>query len=271
MVSLMLELPSEAYLGEQQQRVEVDTNHRERRRVLLSLAQALEPQWHTLYGRCQQALQGLGRDVSARAIALRSLKNRALHYLMQLPNAEYWTLCRDQFAHAENMSDVFSALIALVHSDFADLADVRRQVLEQFYQRWQGEALVVNQWLSVQAADPSAGALQRVKALVDSPAFDIKNPNKVRSVIGVFAQQNMVNFHAADGAGYEFLADQIVRLNRQNPQIAARLLTPLSKWRRYDEQRQKLMREQLQRIAASDQLSKDVFEVVHKSLADVAE
>ena len=99
------------------------------------------------------------------------------------------------------------------------------------------------------------------------PAFTLKNPNKVRALIGAFANQNLVNFHRADGAGYRFLADQVIVLNKLNPQIASRLLAPLTRWRKYDVSRQGLMKTELERILASGELSSDVYEVVSKSLA----
>jgi len=110
------------------------------------------------------------------------------------------------------------------------------------------------------------GTLQKVKALQVHPAFDGKNPNKIRALIAGFCASNPINFHAEAGAGYEFLADQIIRLNVQNPSIASRLLTPLTKWKKYNTQRQGLMKAQLERILAEPGLSKDVFEVVSKSL-----
>lgn len=268
LVALMLDLPSEAYLGEQQKVVDVDGNHRARRAVQKQLAHALEEKFRVVYGRCRDALVELTDSVSGQAVALRSLKNRALSYLLLLERTDYQTWAQDQFDHGGNMTDVLSAMTGLVHSELTVLAEVKQRVLKDFYAAWQHEPLVVNQWLSVQAADPNPDALARVTALLQSPAFDIRNPNKVRSVIGVFANQNIVHFHAVDGSGYRFLADQVLVLNRQNPQIAARLLAPLTKWRRFDSNRQGLMKTQLARIAGQPQLSKDVYEVVNKSLVE---
>ena len=268
LVALMLDLPSEAYLGEQQKIVDVEGNHRARRAVQRQLAQALEEQLRTVYLRCREALTDLADIVSGQAVALRSLKNRTLSYLMLLERADYPAWALDQFDRGGNMTDVLSAMSCLVHSEIGDIAKEKRRVLDTFYANWQHESLVVNQWLSVQAADPTSGVLPRVQALLQSPAFDIRNPNKVRSVISVFANQNMVHFHSPDGSGYAFLGDQVLLLNRQNPQIAARLLTPLTKWRRFDSGRQVLMKAQLVRIAAEPQLSKDVYEVVNKSLVE---
>ena len=268
LVALMLDLPSEAYLGEQQKVVDVDGNYRARRAVQKQLAQALEEKFRAVYERCRDALVELAESVNGQAVALRSLKNRALSYLMLLDRADYQSWAMEQFDNGGNMTDVLSAMSCLVHSEMATLAQEKQGVLDRFYANWRHESLVVNQWLSVQAANPNPGALSRVTALLQSPAFDIRNPNKVRSLISVFANQNIVHFHALDGSGYAFLADQVLLLNRQNPQIAARLLAPLTKWRRFDSGRQVLMKTQLARIAAEPQLSKDVYEVVNKSLVE---
>jgi aminopeptidase N len=161
------------------------------------------------------------------------------------------------------MTERQAALSLIAHSSFdADAA----AVLEDFYQRYQSETLVVNQWLAVQACDPKPGALARIKALMQHDAFDMRNPNKVRSLISTFCGMNAVNFHEAGGEGYAFLADRIIEMNRLNPQVASRLLTPLTRWRKYDAGRQAQMQAQLRRILDSGELSRDVYEVVSKSL-----
>lgn len=266
MVSLMLALPSEAYMAELADIVDVDAIHRARSALEQTIAQALESSLLSAYQSSAQMLAAL-RGVNAQTIALRSLKNQALHYLMQLDHPDYQTLCQRQFAQDDNMTDVFSALRALVHSPFDSLREARQQALEQFYQNWQDEPLVVNQWLAVQASSPLAETPERVKALLEHPAFDLKNPNKVRSVIGTFAQ-NAIHFHNVNGEGYRFLADHILTLDSLNPQIAARLVGPLSKWRRYDNERQGLIKAQLQRLADKSNLSKEVYEIVSKSLKE---
>ena len=118
----------------------------------------------------------------------------------------------------------------------------------------------------VQASCPVPGTLDHVKSLMKHPAFDIKNPNKVRALVGTFCGQNSVNFHQLDGSGYQFLADQVISLNSLNPQIAARLVIPLTKWRKFPLASQQLMTGELERILAEPDLSADVFEVVSKSL-----
>ncbi|MFM8330395.1 MAG: aminopeptidase N C-terminal domain-containing protein, partial [Candidatus Methylumidiphilus sp.] len=126
--------------------------------------------------------------------------------------------------------------------------------------------LVIDKWFALQAACPLPGTLDTVRSLLAHPAFDLGTPNRVRSVIGAFSQQNPVNFHAQDGAGYRFLADHIIALNAVNPQIASRMVQALTQWRRYDEARQALMRGELERIAATAGISRDVYEVAAKSL-----
>jgi aminopeptidase N len=165
------------------------------------------------------------------------------------------------------MTDVMAALTQLVNSAAKGAQVLKKNVLEDFYQRWQQESLVVNQWLSVQAGCQLPDGLGRVEALLQHPAYDGRNPNKIRSVVSVFCNGNAINFHQPDGAGYKFLADQVLGLNQQNPQIAARLLTPLTKWKKYSEAAQALMKAQLERVLAEPKLSKDVYEVVSKSLA----
>ncbi|MEW8380730.1 MAG: aminopeptidase N C-terminal domain-containing protein, partial [Candidatus Thiodiazotropha taylori] len=134
--------------------------------------------------------------------------------------------------------------------------------------KWQQDPLVMDKWFAVQAGSNLPGTLASVKALMEHPAFSIRNPNKVRSLIGAFCSTNLFAFHAADGSGYEFLTDQVITLDSLNPQIAARLLRIMSRWRRYDESRQQLMRKAFERVLAQVDISKDVFEIASKSVAD---
>lgn len=267
MVALMLELPSETYLTELQADMDIDGVIYARQTVSEILAESLKNELFDVYQHCRLALEGKSQDVSAPAMALRSLKNTVLGYLMLVDNDSFQSVCVKQYENGENMTDVMAGLKNLVHCPFHAMAETKLHVLDRFYRRWQGESLVMNQWFAVQASDPSPGALGRVEALLAHQSYDAKNPNKIRSLIGVFARQNLRHFHAANGGGYRFLANQILGLDAQNPQIAARLVSPLSKWRRLDELRGKLMREQLLRIRDSENLSKDVYEMVNKSLA----
>ena len=202
----------------------------------------------------------------ATGIARRALKNTCLAYLMRTQNTHWLETCQAQFDNADNMTDVSAALRLLVNCAMPEAEKVRESVLASFYSKWQHEALVVDQWFSIQATSSLPGALERVRELMQHEAFSIKNPNKVRALIGAFCGQNALHFHDISGAGYEFLADRIIQLNALNPQIASRLVTPLTRWKKYDNKRQALMRTQLQRISKEKTLSKDVYEVVAKSL-----
>ncbi len=264
MVALMLTLPSENYLSELVDTVDVDGIHKARQWVQKALAEALmEPLKHIYFS----LTDGEAYSPDAESIAKRSLKNAALGYLMLTGATDVHLACTRQCEQGNNMTDVMAALTALVNSEHEALIDDKNRCLSDFYAKWRHESLVVNQWFAVQAACKLPGGLARVQELMQHPAFDIKNPNKVRSVVGTFAGGNPVNFHEVSGAGYRFLAEQICRLDDQNPQLAARLLTPLTKWRKYDATRQPLMREALEQIQQKPDLSKDVYEVVSKSLA----
>ena len=163
------------------------------------------------------------------------------------------------------MTDQLAALRFLMIYSEKHCREEADQALHMFYDQWKHEPLVVDQWFVTQALYPGKESLKRVKALCNHQAFDIKNPNKVRSLIGVFSSQNHVQFHQDGGEGYEFLADSIIQLDQINPQIAARMMTPLTRWKKFDHKRQALMQAQLQRIKETPALSKDVFEVVEKS------
>lgn len=260
MIAKVLMLPSEAYLSELANVIDVDAIHQVRRFAHKTLAQALESEFLTVYQACQSR-EPYSPD--AHSIARRALANLCLGYLIDTGKSEYLEKALTQFEQSDNMTERMAALALVTHSEYSKAAEV---ILEQFYSRWQSEPLVVNQWLQVQATDPKPGTLARVEALMQHQAFNIKNPNKVRSLIAGFCAQNPVNFHLYDGSGYRFLADRILELNTLNPQIASRLLTPLTRWKRYDDHRQALMKEELQRIMDSAQLSRDVYEVVSKSL-----
>ena len=240
----------------------MDTIHHARETVLREIGSSCE----TLL---QDAYHRLAVDEpyapSAAQIAARKLRNTCLEFLCCIDSA-HMHLAEQQFTRATNMTDRLGALrvLALHAPD-----DVSGPAPDPFYGDWHHEALVVNLWFQVQAAVPYGDGLERVRALMSHPDFDLRNPNKVRALVGVFCNQNPVNFHRADGAGYAFLADVVAQLNRSNPQIAARQLTPLTKWRNF-RGREELMRSQLQRLAGLPELSSDVFEVVSKSLQPVA-
>ncbi len=200
----------------------------------------------------------------ARAMAQRSLKNLCLTYVLETGSDAARQLCFSQLEQSANMTDTLAALAALAQYDWPE----RRTWLDRFYQQWQADAQVVDKWFSIQAGSRLPDTLEQVRTLMGHPAFKLTNPNKVRALIGRFCQGNPVRFHDASGAAYRFLGDRILQLDGINPQIAARLVSSLSRWRRYDEPRRALMKAELERIQETPDLSRDVFEIVDKSLSD---
>ena len=192
----------------------------------------------------------------------RRLRNLCLAYLCAEFSDESLALAAAQFATATNMTDRLAALRCLVRFDHAD-ADA---AVEAFYQRWRNDTLVLDNWFAVQASADRADALARVRALETHAAFSLRNPNKVRAVIGAFAAANPRHFHAADGSGYRYLADKIIALDALNPQIAARLSGNFTDWRRHGPASRALMRAQMERILARSGLSDHTAEVIGKSL-----
>ena len=138
--------------------------------------------------------------------------------------------------------------------------------LQSFYQQWQEEALVVDKWFTLQACSGLDDTFSVIQKLMQHPAFELRNPNRVRSLIGAFSQANQLHFHAANGQGYQFLADQVIALNSINPQVASRMVSALTQWQRFDANRQQLMKKALEKIIATSDISKDVYEIVAKSL-----
>ena len=267
MLALMLNLPTEAYLSEVTEVIEVEAIHEARLFARRTLGQVLEEEFLHVYKTINEDLKKQQYSATGEQVAQRSLRNIALSYLMQGGSKFALELTRQQFETADNMTDSSAALSVLVNSTAAHEEGLAEVALQDFYQRWQHEPLVVNLWFQLQSLCVLPGGLGRVHALLESEAFDINNPNKVRAVIGAFGMGNAINFHTAGGSGYTFLADQILTLNKLNPQIASRLVTPLTKWRKYPEARANLMKAQLERLFSEPTLSKDVFEIVSKSLA----
>lgn len=260
MVAKMLVLPSEAYLAELQQPIRVKAIHKARELVKQSLASDLRERFERVYNALPLSKT---YEYTSEAVAIRSLKNTCLSYLMTDPSASAVDTCMQHYENAGNMTDQMAAFSALVHSTAA----VKSDVINEFYLQWQEESLVVDQWFSVQATSPQKDTLERVQKLMAHPAFELTNPNKVRALIGAFCNNNPVNFHREDGKGYEFLADRIIELNRVNPQIASRLAGIMSRWRKFEPTLADQMQNQLRRIMA-EPLSPDVYEIVSKSLTD---
>jgi len=264
MVAEMLSLPGEAYLTEISEVADVDAIHAAREFARQQLANSLSDALWKRYEANREVSKRTAYVAESGHFARRALQNIALSYLMLTGKPDVLAAAIEQFDSADNMTERLTALAVLVNSPFED---EKAKALAVFAENFKDNALVMDQWFSVQAGSTLPGGLERVKALMQHPAFTMKNPNKVRALIGAFAGQNLINFHAADGSGYRFLADLVIELNGFNPQIASRQLAPLTRWRKYDDKRQALMKGELERIRASGQLSPDVYEVVSKSLA----
>ena len=182
---------------------------------------------------------------------------------MLLEDAAVLEHCVEQFEQGGNMTERLAALTCLINSRAREQA---QHALEQFANEFAANPLVMDQWFSVQAASPIYSDAGRIRELMEHPAFSIKNPNKVRAVLGAFSQHNLAQFHAQDGSGYALLAEQVAVLDDLNPQMSARMVNPLTRWRRHAPTQQKLMRSALEKLQARSQLSKDLFEVLEKSL-----
>jgi aminopeptidase N len=255
-----LSLPSEGFLAEQMKEVDPDAIHRARVDLRRQLASSLREDLQSTYGRL--AVAG-PYSPDAAAAGRRALRNVCLGYICELDDAEARTRAMQQFEQADNMTDAMAALGALAQFDWPE----RKAALARFYERWQGEALVLDKWLAVQATSRLPGTLAEVKSLLKHPAYDARNPNKVRALVSSFCHGNPVRFHAADGSGYAFCAEQVIALDAVNPQVAARLARAFDRWRKFDATRQSHARGALERIRATANLSRDTSEVVNRALA----
>jgi aminopeptidase N len=251
-----LNLPAETFLAEQMDVVDPDRLHEDRNSLRRALASQLKGEFRS----CYEKLQSKGPySPDAASIGRRSLKNLCLSYLGEVGMS---ALAYEQFKAADNMTDSMAALSVLANLDCPE----RKPALDAFYAKWQDEPLVVDKWLAVQASSRLPDTLPRVNSLLGHEAFNLKVPNKVYALIRTFCA-NHVRFHAADGAGYEFLADQVLALDKLNPQVAARMARGFDRWKKFDAKRQDRARAALQRVRDAQGLSRDVAEIVGKALA----
>ncbi len=257
LVAEAMMLPGEDYLAEQMDIVDVDGIHSARTFVKTTLATELKDQFQSRYASLDN---GAVYDNSASSIAGRSLKNICLSYLLETDDGV--AIAEAQLAASDNMTDTLVALQGLVWAG----APSASAALSAFEQRWKDDALVMDKWFAIQASKPGAETIKVVRTLMEHPAFSITNPNKVRSLIGVFSMANPTGFHAADGAAYRFHADRVIELDSLNPQVASRMVSAFNQWKRYDQGRQALMKIELERIAAVEGLSPGVFEIISKAI-----
>ena len=265
LIARALTLPSLMYVGEMMPVIDVDAIHQAREFIYSHLAHNLKQDLLTTY---QQNSQ-LEYNLSPVSMGERFLRNQALSYLMYL-DEQGELLAKQQYQSANNMTDQMAAFKSLLHHETAS-AD---EVTEAFYQQWKQDNLVMDKWFTVQATAPyilrhasgDSSPTARVKKLFAHDDFDIKNPNRVRSLLGAFCTANPLCFHDVSGFGYDLLGGYIETIDVMNPQIASRLCVPLTRWKRFNETRQQLMKAELQRLISLPKLSKDVSELVEKSL-----
>jgi aminopeptidase N len=253
-------LPSEAHLADEMAIVAVEAIHAAREHARAALTAALA-----------EALAAAYRDLTdpgpyrtdARSVGRRALRNVCLAYLAAGGKGAGAELAKAQFDQGDSMTDVLAALAVLIDIDCPE----REAALDAFYRRWQRDPLVIDKWFALQARSSLPGTIAAVRELTRHPAFTRANPNRFRALVGTFSQANPLYFHAANGEGYDFLADEVLAIDKANSITAARLVQPLGQWRRYDDKRQGLMRAALDRILATPGLSPNTYEMVAKSLA----
>jgi aminopeptidase N len=233
--------------------------HKARKGLRKAIATALHEPLADIYRRYE--IKG-AYSPAPEAAGKRALRNAALGYLASRGRPEDIARVAEHFAKARNATDEVSALAMLseLHSP------ERAKAFDRFYERWKGDHLVIDNWFAYQAASPLASTVGNVRKLTRHPLFSIKNPNKVRALIGTFAVGNPVNFNRADGRGYDFVADRVLEIDAFNPQIAARLLSAFRSWRALEPERRRAAKKTLQRIAKAKPLSHDAFEIVSKML-----
>ena len=251
-------LPSESFVGDQLATVDPDAIWRAREALRADLGRTLADRWRTVY---ESASTAGGYEYTPQAKGARRIRNVALGYIAASGADDAADLAFRQFERADNMTDRQGALTTLVNGD----SDLREAALDIFYNRYAGNPLVLDKWFQTQALSTRNDTPEAVAALAEHPDFTLANPNRARSLVGAFAV-NQRAFHVAGGAGYRFLADQLIALDKLNPQTAAKLLPPLGRWRRFDPARAALMRGELERIVGTPGLSKDLFEQASKSL-----
>ena len=260
LIAEALVLPSEDYLAEQMDVVDVDAIHAAREAARRAIAAALRDRLLATY---TEHRDDGPYTIDTAAMGRRALKNLCLGLLASRPEDETAVeLAVTQFRDGANMTDVLAALAILGDHDRPE----RTVAFDLFYDRWKDHPLVVDKWFMLQANSALPGTLAAVRALARHPAFDLRVPNRARALIAGFAAGNPLRFHGADGGGYAFLAEHVAALDRLNPQLAARMVAPLGRWRRQDPGRQALMRRALEELLAAPGLSRDVYEIVSKSL-----
>jgi aminopeptidase N len=254
----MLTLPSFETLFQQMDSVDIDALNQSRKKLFRALAQTFQTNWLSHYS----AFEVQPYAYESKQVEQRKMRNLSLKYLTLSGQSDVEQLLTEQFNSADNMTDSLGVLGA---AQLGDL-DLFEKLMLEFEQRWHMDPLVLDKWFALHANTDRPDILARISMLMGHSQFTINNPNRVRSLIGTFSFFNVAGFHNIDGTGYKFIADYLIKLNEVNPQIAARIITPLIQWQKVDITRQQLMQHQLMRIGDTKGLSKDLFEKITKSL-----
>jgi aminopeptidase N len=260
LLARLLAPPSENDLAQEMAIIDVDAIHEVARATRSEIGRRFGGRFRRLY---DAARSNGDYSLEPAEIARRAIRNLSLAYLVDGANDGALGLAFTQFQAADNMTDRLSALVALIDTQSPE----RDAALKLFYERYRGDALAIDKWFSIQALSTREDTLTQVRALMNHADFTLRNPNRLRSLIGSFSTGNAVRFHARNGAGYALLAEIVTKLDRSNPQAAARLMGAFRLWRRFDERRQQLMRAALEDIARTPNLSNDLYEITTKTLA----
>jgi aminopeptidase N len=256
--SEILTLPSFETLFQQVDSVDIDILNQSRKQVFKAIARTFQAHWLRLYS----AFDKQAYAYESQQVEQRKMRNLALKYLTVSGKPDVEQLLTQQFYNADNMTDTLGVLAA---AQLGDL-DLFEKLMLRFEQKWHTDPLVLDKWFALHANTDRPDILARISMLMGHSQFTINNPNRVRALIGSFSFFNVTGFHNIDGTGYKFVADYLIKLNEVNPQVAARIITPLIQWQKVDKTRQQLMQHQLMRIGDTKGLSPDLFEKITKSL-----
>ncbi|GLR09827.1 aminopeptidase N [Mixta theicola] len=259
LMALILTLPSENEIAALFDIIDPEANAAVRDALMRTLAVELADEWLAIYNACHTPEY----RVEHSDIGKRALKNVCLSYLALGDSTLAIRLIQAQYQQANNMTDALAALSAAVMAQL----DCRDEMLSAWDERWHKDGLVMDKWFTLQATSPALDVLTRVRSLLNHRSFSMGNPNRVRSLIGAFASANPAAFHAKDGSGYRFLVEMLTDLNSRNPQVAARMIEPLIRLKRYDADRQRMMREALEQLRDLENLSGDLYEKISKALS----
>jgi len=260
-VAQMITLPAEQTLAQTiGSNVDVEAIHAVRNNLKSAIAERL---WDTFRAAYDRLLVPGPYSPDAESAGRRTLRNACLSYLVASSRPEGLRLAVEQFQAADNMTDEIAALSLLTDHDGPE----REAALGAFHERWKNDNIVIDKWFAIQAVSALPGTLENIKRLTEHPVFSLSNPNKVRALIGSFANANQLRFHAADGSGYSYIGDNVLELDRLNPQVAARLLGAFKSWRQFDSARQDRMKAVLEKVVNAPGISQDVYEIASKSLS----